>query len=248
MCNRNSRDRTTCLEIFACITCFAALTGLLAGQWPADKREPKVAVTLPPPRTLPGDAAAKSEACIVCHAEIVELLEGDKHIADDFHCVVCHGESQSHVEADVEGALPDRTWRRWDEDQNRYEWRIKDASLQIARYCASCHARRPAAGQQTAAINWRDFLDTGHGAGVLKNHRDAPTCTDCHYAHGAGCEPLTDETIVQRCGVCHGDQEMMKRAGLDPDVMESFAAESHADMDSVPAAEKSSCVKCHEPH
>jgi len=230
------------------VLCTSVPAALLVGLTPAGEPKPKLAVELPKPPERISDAAKKSETCIECHAEIEEVLEGDKHIADDFHCVVCHGESKAHVEADVEGALPDRTWRRWVEDENRYEWRMKHASLQIAKYCASCHARKPAKGQQMKTIDWKNYLDTGHGHGVAKNGHDAPTCTDCHYAHGAGCEPLTNETVIERCSLCHADREMMKRAGLDPDVMEEFKAKTHGDMESASAEKNSTCIKCHYPH
>jgi len=100
----------------------------------------------------------------------------------------------------------------------------------------------------TKKINWKAYLDTGHGQGLAKDHRDAPTCTDCHYAHGAGCEPLTDKTVIERCSLCHGDTDMMKRADLDTDVMEEFKAGTHGDMESASAEKKSSCIKCHYPH
>ncbi len=230
------------------IVCLGVLAGWLAGMSPADESKPESIVNLPKPPERSPDASKQAQKCIECHAEIADLLEGDKHIADDFHCVVCHGESKAHIEAEVEGALPDRTWRRWVEKENRYEWRMKHASLEIARYCASCHGRKARNGHQIKTINWTAYLDTGHGRGVSKDHRDAPTCTDCHYAHGAGCEPLTDDTVVERCSVCHGDKEMMKRVDLDPDVMDDFKAGTHGDMDSVPAANRSSCIKCHYPH
>ena len=97
-------------------------------------------------------------------------------------------------------------------------------------------------------IDWTAYLDTGHGQAAIRGAHDGATCTDCHYAHGAGCEPLTDETIIQRCSLCHADEEMMERVGLDSNVVEEFEAGTHQNMDSVSPEEKSSCAKCHPPH
>jgi hypothetical protein len=214
------------------------------------KAKPQAAtdVTLPAPPARVAGAAAQSKTCLECHEEIGELLKGDKHVADDFHCVVCHGPSKAHVEAKVEGTLPDRVWRRWLEDENRYQWRMKNASLEIAKYCGSCHARKEADRPETKRIHWDKFLDTGHGLGVSEGNHDAPTCADCHGAHGVGREPWTDQFIVERCSLCHGDKEMAKRNGLDPKVVEEFRTGKHGDMVSAPAAKKTSCLPCHKPH
>ncbi len=230
------------------IVCWIALAALAGESSPAGKPKPRSTMDLPKPPVRIADAAVQARACIECHEEIVDLLKGDKHIADDFHCVVCHGQSKAHLEMEQEGTLPDRARRRWDQQKNGFQWRMKKASLEIARFCASCHGRKPAKGEKIKTINWMEYLKTEHGRAVARGNRDAPTCTDCHYAHGVGSEPLTDKTIVQRCSVCHADKEMMKRAGLDPDVVKDFRADAHADMDSTPPEKKSSCIRCHPPH
>lgn len=245
-----SMNRTMLRVIPGLIVCSSVLAGLAARSLSADKSKPKpkATVKLPKPPAHIAGAAAQSRACVECHEEIADLLKGDKHIAGDFHCVVCHGPSKGHLEMEEEGTLPDRTWRRWIEEKNGFQWRMKNASLEIARFCASCHGRKPAKGKKTKTIDWEDYLKTEHGRAVAKGSRDAPTCTDCHYAHGVGSEPLTDKTIVRRCSSCHADKQMMKRAGLDPNVIGDFKAGTHAEMESAPPTLKSSCIKCHKPH
>ncbi len=241
-------NRTMLLVISGWIVCLCVLTGWLAGASPADESKSKSAVKLPPPPARIPDAAVQAEACIECHEEIADLLDGDKHIADDFHCVLCHGPSKAHVEMKEEGTLPDRAWRRWVEEKNAFQWRMKNASLEIAKFCASCHDRKPARGKDIKTIHFKDYLETGHGMAISEGDRDAPTCTDCHYAHGAGCEPLTDETVVRRCSLCHADKEMMKRVGMDPNVIEDFEANTHGEMSKASAEKRSTCIKCHAPH
>ena len=222
---------------------------LAAGEAPGSGGlESKSAEDLPQPPTRIANAGLKAQACLECHDEMTDLFLGDKHVGEDFHCVVCHGESKAHLEMEVEGTLPDRAWRRWIEEEGRFEWRMENASLEIARFCASCHGVKPAPGHEIKTIRWKGYLKSPHGLAVRDGDHDGPTCTDCHYAHGAGAEPLTDETVVQRCGLCHGDREMMKRLDLDPDVMEDFQTKTHANMGEASPEENSTCIRCHYPH
>lgn len=228
----------------------AALIASTMGPSGAAGAESKSIVKLPDPPAMIPDAALRARECLECHDEMVDLLIGDKHIGDDFHCVVCHGASKAHLEMEdeEEGTLPDRVWRRWVEEENRYKWRVEMASLEIARFCASCHGRKPALSDQIKTIHWNQYLDSPHGLAVREGSHDGPTCTDCHYAHGAGAEPLTGENVVRRCAVCHADRQMMERLELDPNVLDDFHAGTHADMDQASDKEKSSCVPCHDPH
>ncbi|NQU25031.1 MAG: hypothetical protein HQ567_27410 [Candidatus Nealsonbacteria bacterium] len=233
---------------FVRVACLIVPIGLLIAAAAVEEPVAKPVVKLPDPPARIAKSAEQAKECIECHEEVAGLLEGDKHIADDFHCTVCHGPSKPHVEMDEIGTLPDRVWRRWIEEENGFEWRVKHASLEIAKFCASCHGQKPPKEKKTPTIDWNKYLDTKHGRAVVKDNRDAPTCTDCHYAHGAGSEPMSNKTIVRRCAVCHADAKMMKRAGLDPNVVKDFKADTHGKMKEATAAEKSSCVKCHPPH
>ncbi len=238
-------DRRLMPVLFGGIVCLC----MLAASPPTEKAKLKSALKLPAPPARLADATVQAKKCIECHDDVADSLKGDKHIAADFHCVVCHGQSKAHLECEEEeGSPPDRAWRHWVDEENSFKWRMKNASIEIARFCASCHGRKPPEGKKRKTIDWKAYLETGHGKAISKGSRDAPTCTDCHYAHGAGSEPLTDKTIVRRCSLCHNDRQMMKRVDIDPDVVKDFKAGTHATMDSVSAEEKSSCVKCHYPH
>ena len=245
---KNKAMRGRSISSCCLLAALALSLASLAGPSRSNNPESKLAVELPAPPARIADAAVQAQTCLECHQNMAALLKGDKHIADDFHCVVCHGPSQAHLEKEEESARPDRTWRRWIEQENRYQWRIEKASLEIAKFCASCHGRKPAKGQKLKTIDWKAYLDSAHGRAVSAGSHDAPTCTDCHYAHGAGSEPLTDEVVVRRCALCHGDQGMMERAELDPNLMEDFQAGTHATMSTAAAEEKSFCAGCHPPH
>lgn len=232
-------------KVMAIVVAVAALAASGGGC----QRPPLRWIVRPPkgPVRIAG-AAAKSKICAECHVEVADMFAGDKHVADDFFCVVCHGESIAHVEAEVEGAMPDRSWRRWIEEEKRYEWRMKKATLEIARFCAHCHNQQAPKGGATKTINWEVYRNSRHGVAVQQDKPDAPTCTDCHRAHGTGAEPWTDKLIVDTCAICHSDREMMQRAGLDSNVIRDFEEDKHATMPALPAEAKSSCLKCHHPH
>ena len=99
----------------------AVMTASLLMSSETEKLKEKASVELPPPPERIANAAEQSEICLECHVEMEELLIGDKHIADDFHCVVCHGESKAHLDMEVEGTLPDRVWRRWQDEEGCFK-------------------------------------------------------------------------------------------------------------------------------
>jgi predicted CXXCH cytochrome family protein len=228
-----------------------ALRSFLALAWAAalagcKKSPPPPAVELPEPPVLIAEAAADSQPCFECHVENAELLKSDAHAAEGFSCVVCHGLSTKHVELEEEGSLPDRSWRRWKDDH--WEWRMDKATLEIARYCASCHGRPAPQGSKMKTIDWSAYINSKHGLGVREGKPEAPACTDCHAAHGLSGKPWTDDEINEQCASCHADAALMQRAGLDPNVVAAFKADEHANMADLPPDQKSSCVKCHHPH
>lgn len=219
-----------------------------AGKKP-QQRHVAPAIPLPKPPALIAGAAKKSEDCVSCHAEMGDKFAKDAHNADNFSCVVCHGESKAHVAQETEDAKPDREWRHWTDDAGGgWVWRGEKATLQIALLCASCHGQQKPESNGAKQIDWGRYQKTKHGQGVQKGNKDAPACTDCHAAHGVSSKPWTDDEVVELCAGCHGDAAMMRRAGLDPNVVADFKAGTHEEMPDVPPEKKSSCVKCHRPH
>lgn len=192
-----------------------------------------------------------SADCFGCHTEIAELLEGDLHFKAGYHCVVCHGRSRAHLSQEEEGALPDTVFRRWMPEDDRYQWRVEKAPLRLAEFCASCHASE---GQEQTSfpdlklISWSAYLNGRHGEAVLRDSHDAPACTDCHWIHRIGVQSWDAAGVVNQCVACHGDQEMMLRVGVDPELFDDFKNNRHANMLQVPTGEELSCVTCHDPH
>jgi hypothetical protein len=83
---------------------------------------------------------------------------------------------------------------------------------------------------------------------LLRDSHDAPACTDCHWIHRIGVQRWDAAGVVNQCAACHGDQDMMLRVGIDPDLFDDFKNNRHANMPQVPKLEELSCVTCHDPH
>ena len=69
-------NRTLLLVISGWMVGLGALSGLLAEPSSAPKSESKPAVELPEPPARIADAAVQAKACVQCHEEIADLLEG----------------------------------------------------------------------------------------------------------------------------------------------------------------------------
>jgi len=203
-------------------------------------------VNLPSPPTRETGTAEKSAECMACHTEIEKEFASDAHKAGDFSCATCHGASQAHLEKVELDALPERTWRHW--DGKRWVWRLPQATWKVAQFCASCHAAERAERQGAKAIGWDAFAGHRHGKALQRGCVDAPTCTDCHAAHGATQRPWQPEEIIELCASCHGNKEMMKRAGVKERVIEDFRAGTHGTMPKVAPELRTSCLSCHHPH
>jgi hypothetical protein len=205
---------------------------------------------LPAPPEIAVDSELSAD-CFICHTEIAEHIEGDLHFKAGLHCVVCHGRSRAHLTQEDEGALPDIVFRRWRPEDDRYQWRVEQASLRLAGFCASCHASEgtDAVGyQDLEKISWSAYLKSRHGRAVSRDSRDAPSCTDCHWIHRIGVQNWDTAGVVNQCTACHGDQEMMLRVDVDPNLFDEFRNDRHANMAQVPVGEELSCVTCHDPH
>jgi predicted CXXCH cytochrome family protein len=207
-------------------------------------KQPEVNLPAAPARET--GAADKSAECMACHTEIEKEFASDAHKAGDFSCVTCHGTSKAHLEKVELDALPERTWRHW--DGKRWVWRVPEAGWEVARFCASCHADERADQQGAKAMGWKTLAEQRHGQALQRGSTDAPTCTDCHAAHGVSKRPWQPEEILELCAPCHGNQEMMKRARVKESVIEDFRAGTHGTMPKVTPDQQTSCLSCHHPH
>ena len=118
--------------------------------------------------------------------------------------------------------------------------------LAINEKCAECH-------QESAEI----YADSVHGQALAKGAEHAPTCTDCHGAHGIE-EASKGEWQIgsyQVCATCHGDPEKMAEYELSTNVLDTYLDDFHGmsnyisvKVGHVPANPIATCGDCHGAH
>ncbi len=114
--------------------------------------------------------------------------------------------------------------------------------------CGRCHANRDlmdGAGLPSDVV--ADFTGSVHGKALLVDEvRDAPSCADCHGAHGTAPPGVAD--IVAVCAHCHENtgEEYRKSPHAVADGMRCAAC--HEEAADVPALRRSGCAACHGTH
>jgi hypothetical protein len=99
--------------------------------------------------------------------------------------------------------------------------------------CGRCHADAELSGQHgLSATVVEDYLNSVHGRALIEQgHLAAPSCADCHGAHGA--QPRAATRIEMVCGSCHSV------------VQEYFEESPHFAADGSSPVQ---CATCHAEH
>jgi nitrate/TMAO reductase-like tetraheme cytochrome c subunit len=183
--------------------------------------------------------ARAEPTCVTCHLVRAEARlrapamrePTDVHGAGGIECVDCHGGD------------PDEPTARAHEAGRGFRG-VPDA-LGVPQMCGRCHD----GSHRLVPAALAAFRQGAHGR-ALAAGRDAPTCTDCHDAHGttshdeAGTRTHHDE-VSALCGDCHADPERMRASGLSTEVLEDWRGSVHHDALTEGGA---SCVDCHDAH
>lgn len=123
--------------------------------------------------------------------------------------------------------------------------------MKSAQRCGKCHKDI-----------YTTYASSVHGnALVNEQNKDVPVCADCHTAHTIEDARTLDyrEKVPDICGRCHANDELMRKYGLYPGVVQSYLQDFHGvtltlyrqQKDSSPAASRKSiamCVDCHGVH
>jgi hypothetical protein len=124
--------------------------------------------------------------------------------------------------------------------------------LNIPRTCGECHGdAKTAAGSRTKTNIFHDYLTSVHGIELVEHGNPrAPTCVNCHGAHGAAPPALGD--VGKACGQCHSEERRyfeagphraaLDRAGL-PECVSCHS--NHAIAAAQPRRLASMCTSCH---
>lgn len=185
-------------------------------------------------------AARAAEQCGVCHPQPRVAYAASIHAREQVSCTSCHGgdaETQD-VERAHEGifrSLRDR--------------------LAIPEMCASCHSDLKKMSAYNLPVDQYAVYQTSqHGMAVAGGDHGAAVCIDCHGSHEiyGTADPRSSaaaRNLPATCGVCHSDEELMGRHGLDSGVVEDYEAGIHGRSLLVAGnLAAPNCTSCHGVH
>jgi predicted CXXCH cytochrome family protein len=123
---------------------------------------------------------------------------------------------------------------------------LKGQRKQIAGICANCH---------------RDIYDayaeSVHGAALLEDNPDVPSCIDCHGVHDISSATTASfrSSSVELCSTCHANKSLMSKYGISSDVSKTYLDDFHGKtvgfyQDQSPSVwpDVAVCTDCHGVH
>ncbi|HET6513818.1 MAG TPA: hypothetical protein VFG09_01545, partial [Thermodesulfovibrionales bacterium] len=136
-------------------------------------------------------------ACTDCHSDIYKAVSESVHgrnimekkQKDGAFCLDCHG-SPHYIMPAKSGESMVNHWK-------------------IVTTCGECHDKQEIAKKYNLGTHIIErYQESFHGKKYALGHPDAPTCVDCHGAHGIKkwddpASPVSWEKRVQTCGRCH---------------------------------------------
>jgi hypothetical protein len=177
-------------------------------------------------------------ACVDCHADLAKVTDFPHEAKlQKVRCGSCHDDVASKYHDSI------------------HAWAKEKAGLVGAPSCADCHGTHdirahtdpgshvyrtavPATcGSCHAGINEK-FANGVHAAALKKGDSRAPSCADCHTAHGV--QRVDNErwrlAVTGECGSCHAQ------------VVESFRRTFHGKVTELGFTSVAACADCHGAH
>ncbi len=140
-----------------------------------------------------------------------DLFRDDVHAKAHLTCDACHGQrSASGTFAPIPHA-------------------------KVAPLCAKCHADADVmhrANPKLPTDQFSKWKQSVHAAALQKGDSSAPTCSNCHGAHGI--KPALTVKAEEVCGQCHVREADLYKASPKKKIFEE--------------ADHNACVECHENH
>jgi cytochrome b subunit of formate dehydrogenase len=180
-------------------------------------------------------------ACTSCHVDVTDV---DLHMAGQIKpgavdCQRCHKQEASqhltsvHMENDLSCASCHESIHslsRWQGDKQ-----------QAVQSCQGCH-------------DLAGYAESVHGQGVMAGKKESAACHDCHGLHAVtrvgapgSRENMAFHTKV--CMGCHGNEEMMKSAGVFPLTVATYLDNYHGKGYRLGFPEETAgCADCHTAH
>jgi predicted CXXCH cytochrome family protein len=162
-------------------------------------------------------------------------------------CVVCHSRERHAKESLAHGEM--MLVGENGEEANcthchTYHWNLPGLDVEKVKHrqteCANCHAEQN-----------RDYKKSIHGRARAQGIMEAPSCTDCHGETDIKKvkDQFTPEGVVQLCGSCHSNRELMLSFRINPYVVEGYKETYHGKLFELGTdVNFSVCTNCHGHH
>jgi hypothetical protein len=210
------------------------------------------ALAAPPARDLWAPGKRADDSCVGCHAHQndqrlagpAKLAEEDIHHTQGISCAGCHGGDPTATEK-ASAMDPHKGFRG------------KFKPQEIPEMCGSCHSDatfmlRYAPNIPTDQL--AQYRTSKHGLALAKGDTEVATCISCHGAHGIrppsdARSPVYPTHIVDTCGHCHANRQLMAKYGIKGDEVELYKKSVHyADLVEKNDLSAPTCKSCHGAH
>ncbi len=217
-----------------------------------------LAAPSPSPAALPPAA----ESCMDCHQGDIDASAFGMSVHGHNSCTSCHTQV-TDLDGHMDGIVrvePVNCTRCHKEQTAEHGSSIHMLSGIGCKDCHyDIHALKSWGGKKEVAVDsclgchdHPEYLESIHGRSVLDGNPDSAACHDCHGLHQIN--PLGDDRQkmafhTSACMTCHGDEEMMSRAGLSALTVKTYLDNYHGKGYRLGFPEDTAgCSDCHTAH
>lgn len=197
--------------------------------------------------------------CADCHVDIIEIPHKKK--IKKVICVICH------YKGNPKGAPQTEIYIEYAQSVHGL---AAAAGNPKAPVCQDCHGNHNIKSHDNplSYVNkkkipdtcgrchleaYRIYRESIHGEALMKNIKDAPSCTDCHGEHKIGQKGDTESTVYltnipRTCSKCHGAKGIVGKYGIKTEQVTTYERSFHGVAIKFGAKTVASCASCHGVH
>ena len=198
--------------------------------------------------------AQESANCLACHSAMkgrvqtaggalidlnVDAERFQKSVHGSLACTDCHMKFVDNPHSSPDGTVPQPILDLAGKISGKFS-----VDPVAAAACSLCHSD-----------TYQKVLDSVHGKNIVEKHqKDGALCLDCHGSPHYivpvkdAASPVGRKHQVDTCGKCHGNEELIKKYGLQENVMESFKESFHGRKLHLGHTKVPVCASCHGAH